>query len=126
MSIGNDETTLEAKRFLHLQRKSTPLARAEVTRHGSFTTGNQDAGCKWPHFHSALYSYNITLKMKGFCLILPHIQYNSSKSYKLNPQKFNAHYLQNKNTVRLTVFTIINKIKCFTHNKLRRYRSIQG
>ena len=35
MSIGYDETMLEAKRFLHLQRKSTPLARAEVTRHGS-------------------------------------------------------------------------------------------
>ena len=53
MSIGNDEATLEAKRFLHLQRKSTPLARAEVTRHGSLTTGNQDTCCKWSHFHSA-------------------------------------------------------------------------
>ena len=59
MSIGNDEVTLEAKRFLHLQRKSPPLARAEVTRHGSFTTGNQDTCYKWSYFHSALYSYNI-------------------------------------------------------------------
>ena len=42
MSIGYDETMLEPKRFLHLQRKSTPLARAKVTRHGSLTTGNQD------------------------------------------------------------------------------------
>ena len=42
MNIGNDETTLEAKLFLHLQRKSPPLACAEVTRHGSFTTAKQD------------------------------------------------------------------------------------
>ena len=41
MSIGNDETTLEEKLFLHLQRKYPPLARAEVTRRGSFTTGKQ-------------------------------------------------------------------------------------
>ena len=76
MSIGNDEATLEAKLFFHLQRKSPPLARAEVTRHGSFTTGNQDTYSKWSHFHSALYSYNIALKMKEFCLILPYIKYN--------------------------------------------------
>ena len=46
MSIGYDETMLETKRFLNLQRKSTPLARAEVTRHGSLTTRNQDTCCK--------------------------------------------------------------------------------
>ena len=39
MSTGKDEATLEAKLFLHLQRKSPPLARAEVTHHGSFMTG---------------------------------------------------------------------------------------
>ena len=71
MSIGYDETMLETKRSLHLQIKSTPLARAEVTRHGSLTTGNQDTCCKWSHFHSSLYSYNIILKMKESCLILP-------------------------------------------------------
>ena len=54
MSFGNDEARLEAKRFPHLQRKSTPLARAEVTLHGSFTTGNQDTCCKWSDYHSAL------------------------------------------------------------------------
>ena len=76
MSIGYDETMLEAKRFLHLQRKSTPLARAEVTRHGSLTTGNQDTCSNWSHLHSALYSFNITLKMKGFCSILLQIKYS--------------------------------------------------
>ena len=54
MSIGIDETTLEAKLFLNLQRKSPPLARAEVTRHGSVTTGKQDTCSEWSHFHSIL------------------------------------------------------------------------
>ena len=76
MSIGNDKTTLETKLFLHLQRQSPPLARAEVTRHEGFTTGKQDTCCKWFHFQSALYFYNIALKMKGFCLILLYIKYD--------------------------------------------------
>ena len=75
MSIGYDETMLETKRFLHLQRKSTPLTRAEVTRHGSLTTGNQDTCSNWSHLQSALYSYKITLKMKRLCSILPQIKY---------------------------------------------------
>ena len=76
MSIGNDGATLEPKLLLHLQRKSPPLARAEVTRHGSFTTGKQDTCCKWSYFHSALYSYNTAVKMKGFCLILFYMKYS--------------------------------------------------
>ena len=43
MSIGNDEVTLEAKRFHQ----------------------DQDTCCKWSHFHSALYSYNIALNNEG-------------------------------------------------------------
>ena len=39
MSTGKAEATLEAKLFLHFQRKSPHVARAEVTRHGSFMTG---------------------------------------------------------------------------------------
>ena len=39
MSTGKDEPTIEAKLFLYFQRKSPTLARAEVTRHGSFMIG---------------------------------------------------------------------------------------
>ena len=39
MSTGKDDATLEAKLFLYLQRKSPLLTPAEVTRHGSFMTG---------------------------------------------------------------------------------------
>ena len=39
MSTGKDEATLEEKVFLHFQRKSSPLERAEVTLHRSFMTG---------------------------------------------------------------------------------------
>ena len=45
---------LETKRSLHLQRKSTPSARAEVTRHRGLTTGNQEMCSNWSHLHSAL------------------------------------------------------------------------
>ena len=75
MNIGNDETTLEVKRFLHLQRKSTSLARAEVTRHGSLTTENQDTCCKWSHFHSALI-FLYYFENEGVLFDLTHIKYN--------------------------------------------------
>ena len=76
MSAEKDEPMIEAKLFLHFQRKFSPLTRAEVTRHGSFMIGQWDACCKWSYFYRAyVYSYNVALKMKGFCLILLSIKY---------------------------------------------------